>query len=164
MSELRCQDRYWRQYAECICGQEDYVLSCRSCGNRANDFFNMIDRVRYTGVLCYALISEVDFSVLIQSNVLKQCVTFDCVVDVRFRFIIQVDNFCVASTFEVEYAVVIPAVLVITDQQTFRVCRQCSLTCSGQTEEDCCVLAVHVCVCGAVHGSDALSMADSSSS
>ena len=65
-----CQDRYRRQYAECICGQEDYVLSCRSCGNRANDFFNMIDRVRYTGVLCYALISEVDFSVLIQSNVL----------------------------------------------------------------------------------------------
>ena len=33
-----CQDRYWRKYAECICGQEDYVLSCRCRRDRANDF------------------------------------------------------------------------------------------------------------------------------
>ena len=56
----------------------------------------------------------------VQSNVLKQSVTFDCIVDIRFGFFVQVDNFCIASAFEVEYAVVIPAVLVITDQKTFR--------------------------------------------
>ena len=37
LSLLRCKNRYWRQYAESICGKEDYVLSCRSCGNRTND-------------------------------------------------------------------------------------------------------------------------------
>ena len=61
-----CQDRYWRKYTECICGQEDYVLSCRCRRNRANDFFDMIDRVGNTSVFCYALISEVDFSILYQ--------------------------------------------------------------------------------------------------
>ena len=46
--------------------------------------------------------------------------------------------------------------LVITDQKTLRICGKCCLTCSGKTEEDCCVLSVKVCVCRAVHGSDAL--------
>ena len=115
----------------------------------------MVDRVRYTSIFCYALVSEVDLAVFVQSNVLKQSVTFDCIVDIRFGFFVQVDNFCIASAFEVEYAVVIPAVLVITDQQTFRVCRKSCFTCSGQTEEDCCVFTVHVSVCGAVHGSHA---------
>src|SRR5699024_8648210 len=62
----------------------------------------------------------------------------------------------IASSLEVEYAVVIPAVLVITDEQSLRVCGKSCLTCSGKAEEDSCILAVHVCVCRAVHGSDTL--------
>src|SRR5699024_2709616 len=88
--------------------------------------------------------------------VFKQSVSLDCIVDVRLGLFVQVDNFCVASAFEVEYSVVIPAVLVITDQKTFRVCGQSCFTCSGKAEEDCCVFTVHIGVCGAVHGSDAL--------
>ena len=38
---------------------------------------------------------------------------------VRLRFFVKVDNFSVASAFEVEYAVVIPAMLVIQS------CRHC---------------------------------------
>ena len=54
-----CQDRYWRQYTECICGQEDYVLSCRCRRNRANDFFDVVDRVGNTCVFCNALLENV---------------------------------------------------------------------------------------------------------
>ena len=116
----------------------------------------MVDRIRYTGILGYALISEIDLSVFVKSNVLKKSVTSDCIVDIRLRLFIKVDNFCIASALEVEYSVVIPAVLVITDQKTFRVGRQSSLTSSGKSEEDSGVLSIHICVCRAVHGSDAL--------
>ena len=96
----------------------------------------MIDRVGYTGVLGYALVSEINFALCIQSNVLKQSVTFDRIVDIRLRLFVKVDNFCIASTLEVEYTVVIPAVLIITDQETFRICGKSCLTGSGETEED----------------------------
>ena len=43
-------------------------------------------------------------------------------VDIRFRFLIKVDNLSVASAFKVEYTVVIPAVFVITDEKSLRVC------------------------------------------
>ena len=109
-----CQDRYWRKYTKCICGQEDNVFSCRCRRNRANDFFDVVDRVGNTCVFCNALISEINLSVCINSYVLKKSVTFDCIVDVWLRFFVKVDNFSVASAFEVEYAVVIPAMLVIT--------------------------------------------------
>ena len=46
--------------------------------------------------------------------------------------------------------------LVITDKLTLRVCREGGLTCTRETEEDSGVLTVHVAVCRAVHGSDAL--------
>ena len=156
LSLLRCQNRYRRQYAECICRQEDNVLRCGSRRDRTYDVLNMIDRVGYTGVLGYALIREINLAFCIQSNVLKQSVAFDRIVDVGFGLLVQVDNLSVAAAFEVEYAIVIPAVLIITDQQTLRICRQSGLTCTGQTEEDCGVLTVHICICGAVHGSDAL--------
>ncbi len=109
---------------------------------RANDVLDVVDRVRYTSVLCYALVSEVNLAFCIKCNVLKKSVSLDCIVDIRLRLFVKVDNLSVASTFEVEYAVVIPAVLVITDQETLRICGKCCLTCSGKTEEDCCVLSV----------------------
>ena len=42
----------------------------------------------------------------------------DGVVDIGFGVLIQVDDLCVAAALEVEHAVVVPAVLVIADQQT----------------------------------------------
>ena len=102
----------------------------------------MIDRVGYTGVLGYALISEIDLAVLIQGNVLKQRITSDSVVDIRLRLFIQVDNLRIAAALEVLYTVVIPAVLVITDEKTFRVGRKGSLASSGKSEEDSGVLAI----------------------
>ena len=90
----------------------------------------MIDWVRYTCILCYTLICKINLSILIKCYVLKKSVTFDCVVDIWLRFFVKVDNLSVASTFKVEYSVVIPSVLIITDQETLRICRKCCLSCS----------------------------------
>ena len=108
----------------------------RTLRNRLNDVLDVVDRVRYTSVLSYALISEVDLAVSVNCYVLQQSVTLDSVVDIWLALLIQVDNLSVATTLIVEDALVVPSVLVVTDQQTFRICRQCSLTCSRQTEED----------------------------
>ena len=116
----------------------------------------MIDWVRNTSVLGNALVCEIDLAVCIYSYVLKKSISSDCVVDIWLSILIQVYNLSIASTFEVENAVVIPAVLIITDQETLRICRKCSLSCSRQTEEDCCILAISICVCGAVHRSHTL--------
>ena len=82
----------------------------------------MVDRVGNTCVLCYALVSEVDLALSIKCYVLKKSVSLDRIVDVRLRLFVKVDNLSVASTLEVEYSVVIPAMLVITDQKTLRIC------------------------------------------
>ena len=103
----------------------------------------MVNRIRNTSIFCYALICKVDFSFCIKSNVFKKSVTFDCVVNVWFRLFIQVNNFCVATAFKVEDTVVVPAVFVITNQKTFRVCGKCSFSCSGKTE-DLEILYVHI--------------------
>ena len=115
----------------------------------------MIDRIRYTGILGYAVICEIDLALCIQSNVFKQSITANGIINVRLRLFVQVDNLGIAATLKVKYAVVIPAMLVITDQKTLRIGRQSGLSGTGQAEEDSGVLAVHICICGAVHGSDA---------
>ena len=99
-------------------------------------------RQGYTCILCHALIVEINLAFRIKGNVLKQSVALNCIVDIRLGFFIQIDNLSVAAAFEVEYAVVIPAVLVITDQETLRVCGKCGLACSGKSEEDSGILAV----------------------
>lgn len=119
--------------------------------NRLNDVVDVIDRIRNTSVLSCALVCEVDLALSVNSYILEKCVTTDCVVDIRLALFVEVDNLSVASTFEVEHAVVVPSVLVVTDKQTFRVSRQSCLTCTRQTEEDSCVLAVLVAVSRAVH-------------
>src|SRR5699024_11193565 len=70
--------------------------------------------------------------------------------------LIQVDDLGVAAALEVEDAVVVPAVLVVADQQTLGVGGQGGLAGAGQAEEQSGVLAVHVGVGGAVHGGNAI--------
>ena len=89
---------------------------------------------------------EVNMSLCVQRNVLKKRVSLDCIVDVRLRLFVKVDNLRVASTLKVEYSVVILAVLVVSDEKSLRICGQRCLACSGKSEEDSCVLAVHICI------------------
>src|SRR5699024_9957864 len=69
---------------------------------------------------------------------------------------VQVDDLGVAAALEVEHAVVVPAVLVVADQQALGIGGEGGLAGAGQAEEDGGVLAVEVGVGGAVHGGNAL--------
>ena len=116
LSLLRRQNGYRRKYAECVCGQEDNVLRVRTGRNNIyilRDLLDVINRVRYTCILCNTLICEVNLAVLVQSYVLQKSVSLDGIVDIRLRLFVQVDNLCIAAALEVEYAVVVPAVLVM---------------------------------------------------
>ena len=116
----------------------------------------MLNRIGNTGVLGHALVIEIDLAVLVDGHVLEQRVALDGVIDIGLGFFIQTDDLCIAAALKVEDAVVVPTVLVVADQQALGVSGEGGLTGAGQTEEDSGVLAFHIGVGGAVHGSDAL--------
>ena len=150
------QDADRGQNAERISRQEDDVLGSRCGGNRANDVLDVVDGVRNAGVLGDRLVSEVDLALGIQRDVLQQSVALDGIVDVRLGVLVKVDDLSVAAALEVKDAVVVPAVLVVADQQALRVGGQSGLAGAGQTEEDGSVLALLIGVGRAVHGGHAL--------
>ena len=78
----------------------------------------MLDGIRYTGILGNALIIEIDLAVCIYGNVLKESILLDSAIDIRLILLGEADNLSIASALKVEYAVVIPAVLVITDEES----------------------------------------------
>ena len=81
----------------------------------------MLDWVRNASVLSHALIVEVDHAISVNGNVLQQCIALDSVIDIRLRILVQLDNLCIATTLEVEHAIVVPSVLIVTNQQTLRI-------------------------------------------
>ena len=115
----------------------------------------MFDRIGNTRVLGNTLIGKVDLSFSVNGYIFQKRVSFDRVVNIRLGVFIEVYNFCVAAAFEVEYAVVIPAVFVISDQQSLRVGRESRFSGSGKTEEDRGVLTFHIGIGGAVHRGNA---------
>src|SRR5574344_1088201 len=123
---------------------------------RTYDILNMIDRIRNTSIFSYTLIIEINLTIFIYCNILKKSVTTDSTINVRFRLLVKFDNLSIATTFEVEYTIIIPSVLIITNQLTLRVCRQCCLTSTRKTKEDSCIFTIHVAVCRAVHSSNTL--------
>ena len=116
----------------------------------------MVDGVAHAGVLGDGLVGKVDLAVLVHGHVLEQRVAADGVVDIGLGVLIQVDDLGIAAALEVEHAVVVPAVLVVADQQALGIGGQGGLAGAGEAEEDGGVLAVHVGVGGAVHRGDAL--------
>ena len=50
--------------------------------------------------------------------------------DQDFDTTIKVDDFCVASAFKVKDTVIVPAVLIVSNECSLRVCRKCGLSCS----------------------------------
>ena len=99
---------------------------------------------------------EVDLAVFVQRDVLQQGVALDGVVDIGLGILVQVDDLGIAAALKVEDAVIVPAVLVVADQQALRIGGKGGLAGAGQTEEQGGVLAVHVGVGRAVHRSHAL--------
>ena len=104
------------------------MLSSRTSRDGANDVLDVIDGVRHTRVFGCASIGEIDLTISVYRYVLEQSVATDSSIDIGFAFLIQVDNLSVASTFEVEYAVVVSFVFVVADEQTLRIGRKGGFT------------------------------------
>ena len=150
------EDRNGGEHTECVGAEEDYVLGGGTVRDGLNDLLDVVDGIAYAGVLGHALVGEVDFAFCVDGHVLEEGVAADGVVDVGLTVLVEVDDLGVATAFEVEDAVVVPAVFVVTDEETLGVGREGGLAGAGEAEEDGGVLAVHVGVGRAVHGGDAL--------
>ena len=59
-----------------------------------------------------------DLAVSVNSDVHQQGIAADSVVDVGLALLVKVDDLSIAAALEVEHALVIPSVLVITNEQT----------------------------------------------
>ena len=153
---LGIEDGNRRKHTESIGAQEDDLLGCRSVAVRTDDVVDVVDRVAHAGVLGDALVIEVDLAGLVHGDVLQEGVATDGVVDIGLGFLVQFDDLGIAAAFKVEDALVVPAVLVVADQETLRVGGKGGLAGAGETEEDGGVLAVHIGIGRAVHGGDAL--------
>ena len=116
---------------------------------------DVVDGIRHTSVLRLAHVVEVQRAVVTHHHVLQQRVALDRVPDVRLLLARQVDRLRVAAALEVEDAVVVPAVLVVSDQETLGVRGQRRLARSRQTEEQSAV-AVLAHVRRAVHRQNAV--------
>ena len=156
LSLLGGKDRNGRKYSERVRRKEDDVLRRGSGRNGANDVFDVVDRVGNAGVLGDAFVRKVDLAVFVEGYVLQKRVATYSVVNIGFGILIEVDNLRVAAALEVEHAVVVPAVLVVADKKAFGVGGKGGFACSGKSEEDSGVFAVHIGVGRAMHRSDAL--------
>ena len=153
------EDAHGRQDAERVGGEEDHVVGGGAGGlavDLLDDLFDVLDRVAHAGVLGDGLVGKVDLAFRVQRDVLEERVALDGVVDIGLGLGVEVDDLGVAAALEVEHALIVPAVLVVADQQALRVGGEGGLAGAGEAEEDGGVLALHVGVGGAVHRGDAL--------
>ena len=148
---LCVEDGHGRQHTEGVGAEEDDLLCSGTLALRTLDVLDVVDGVAHAGVLGNALVGEVDLAVGVNSDVLQEGVAGDGAVDVGLSLLVEVDHLSVAATLIVEHALVVPSVLVVADELTLRVGRQCGLTRTRETEEDSGVLTVLVAVGRAVH-------------
>lgn len=87
-----------------------------------------VNWVRHATVLGLRYVVVIDlFRRSIDRDVLKHSTRFNCIVNVRFIFDRQVNSFGIASTFEIENSIIIPSMLIISDQESVRISRECGL-------------------------------------
>ena len=122
---LRRQDRDGRQHAECIGREENDMLCMRTRRLLRNlaqhDVLDVINRIGDARVLRHRLICKIHTPRKIDRHILEECVTANGVVDVGLRLGVEVDDLRVAAALIVEDALIVPAVLVVTDQEALRI-------------------------------------------
>lgn len=143
-----------RQDTAGVAGEEDDVGG--HVVGQAGDLCvgDVLDGVGAAGVLGEGDVVVVDLAGDgVEDDVLEDGAVADGVVDIRLLLGRQANALGVAATLDVEDTAVTPAVLVVTDQGTVGVGRQCGLAGSRQTKEegDIAVLAL---VGGRVQGQD----------
>ena len=113
----------------------------------------MVDRVRNTSILRYAFIAKVDLSVGIYGYILEQGITTNRIVNVGFALLAQVNYLGIATTFVVENAIIVPAVLVVSNELALGIGRERCLTRTRETEKDSRLFAILTCIGRTVHRS-----------
>ena len=131
----RRQLRDRRHHAERVAGQHHHVARL-AAAQREFDVGDVLDRIGRAGVLGQRLVGQVQPAVRVGDDVLQHgAEAMAGGPDLRFVLGRQVDHLGVAAAFEVEHAVVAPAVLVVADQLAMRIGRQRGLAGAGQAEE-----------------------------
>ena len=123
-----------RQHAERVAGEKDHV------GRMAGDAGDLrvldeLDRIRAARVLRDARVGVIDVAIFIEHDVLEHRAEAQRLKDVRLVFRREVDRLRVAAAFDVEDAVVAPAVFVVADEMALRIGRERGLARAAETEE-----------------------------
>ncbi|MCY1539008.1 hypothetical protein D3C87_1603490 [compost metagenome] len=85
----------------------------------------MIDWVCNTCIFSDAAICIIYFiGSFKEFDILHQGTRTNSIIDLWLFFCAQVDCFCITTTFEIEYRTISPAMLIVTDQRTVRICTQ----------------------------------------
>ena len=115
---------------------------------------DVLDRIGTAGVFGQCRVCVINLTgVRVKYHILEDGAEFDSVEDVWFFLGGEVDAFGVAAAFDVEDAIVGPAVLVITDEFALGVGGEGGLAGAGKTEENCHV-ALFTFVGGGMEGQD----------
>ena len=99
---------------------------------------DMEERIGDTTVLGLGHVKVIRCVLVIDGDVLEHGITFDGTVNIGFRLLGKINGLGVASTLKVENSIIIPSVLVITDEFTFGICTQRGLSRSAQSKEKSC--------------------------
>ena len=144
-----------RQHAEGVAGEEDDVRRVATHA-RFHGVGDVVDRVGRARVLGERVVGVVDLTVVFAvHDVFEHRAEANRSVDVGLLLFGQVDRLCVATAFDVEHALLTPAVLVVSDEEALRVGGQRRLARARKPEEDRNVFVVTE-VGAAVHREDAL--------
>ena len=81
----------------------------------------MAERIGNTRVFRNALISKVDRAAIVERDVFEKCIALDGAVNIRLCMHIEIDDFCIAAALKVKDAVIIPAMLIVTDEKALRI-------------------------------------------
>src|SRR5262249_44428066 len=129
---LRERPDRW-QYAECVTGQKNNVrrVACNAWNLRVLDEFY---RISAASVLRNADVCIIYQMVLIEHHVLEHRAKTERLEDLRFVLGRQIDGLGVATPFDVENALVTPAMLIVANETAFGVGRQRRLPCPRQAE------------------------------
>jgi len=140
--------RFWygRKNTKSIGTKKNYFIGMTTFWNRFYNILNVVYWIWNPGVLSYRAIIEIYLAIFVNGNVFKQSITFNGIVNVGFSIFIEVDNFGIASAFEIKNTIIVPSVFVITDKQAFGVGRECVLPVPDKPKENSNIpVFAHVC-------------------
>ena len=134
-----------RQHTISITCQEDDGLRM-TCHTVLLVVGNVIDRISHTTILSLAHIIKVKRTIRTNHHILQQSISLNGIPNIRLLLLRQIDRLGITTTLEVENTIIIPSMFIITNEESLRICRQCSLSSTRQTKEQSTVsILTHIC-------------------